>query len=58
MDSETIALLGSAPNYPNGAVDDIAALGKIALKHNIGLHVDACLGGFLLPFMEKVISTF
>ena len=34
-------------------MDDIPALSELALAHNIGLHVDCCLGGFLVPFMEK-----
>lgn len=33
--------------------DDIEALGKLAKKHNIGLHVDCCLGSFIVPFLEK-----
>jgi glutamate/tyrosine decarboxylase-like PLP-dependent enzyme len=46
-------LCGSAPNYPDGAIDDITALGKLAKKYNLGLHVDCCLGSFLVPFVEK-----
>jgi len=33
-------------------VDDITGLGELAKKHNIGLHVDCCLGSFILPFIE------
>ncbi|KAJ3332913.1 hypothetical protein HDU76_012650 [Blyttiomyces sp. JEL0837] len=51
--SNTILIAGSSPNFPHGIIDDIPALAKLAKKHNIGLHVDACLGGFLVPFMEK-----
>ncbi len=46
----TVALFGSAGSYPYGLVDPIAELGQLALRHGIGLHVDGCLGGFLLPF--------
>ncbi|POW00770.1 hypothetical protein PSHT_12863 [Puccinia striiformis] len=46
-------LCGSAPNYPDGAIDDITALGKLAKRYNLGLHVDCCLGSFLVPFVEK-----
>lgn len=49
----TIAVVGSAPCYPYGTVDPIEALGALAQKHGIGCHVDACVGGFFLPFMEK-----
>ena len=44
-------ILGSAPEYPHGTIDPIEAFGELALKHGIPLHVDACVGGFILPFM-------
>lgn len=53
ISANTIMLVGSTPSFPHGSVDDIPALAALALKHNIGLHVDSCLGGFLIPFMEK-----
>ena len=34
-------------------MDDITGLGKLAKKHNIGLHVDCCLGSFVVPFVER-----
>ena len=46
-------IVGSAPNFPDGAIDEIPALGKLALKYKIGLHVDCCLGSFVIPFLEK-----
>ncbi len=49
-DDQTIGLLGSACNYGYGTVDPIAELSEVALRHGVGLHVDACLGGFILPF--------
>jgi sphinganine-1-phosphate aldolase len=52
MNRNTILLVGSAPQYPHGVIDDIETLGELAQKKKIPLHVDACLGGFLLPFME------
>jgi len=50
INSNTVALVGSFPNFPHGATDDIEALSELALKYNIGLHVDACLGGLLACF--------
>lgn len=50
----TIAIVGSAPNYPNGMIDPITELASIALHHGLGLHVDACIGGFFLPWAEKI----
>lgn len=45
---DTVALVGSAGTYPHGVVDPIPQLGELALRHDIGLHVDGCLGGFIL----------
>lgn len=51
INRNTVMILGSAPEYPHGTIDPIAAMGEIAQKKNIPLHVDACVGGFILPFM-------
>ncbi|KNC99861.1 sphinganine-1-phosphate aldolase DPL1 [Spizellomyces punctatus DAOM BR117] len=53
INRNTIMLAGSAPNFPHGIVDDIPALAALAKKHKIGMHVDCCLGGFIVPFLEK-----
>lgn len=50
----TVALFGSAGTYPHGLIDDIEALGALALEHDIGLHVDGCLGGLILPWGERL----
>ncbi len=50
----TIFIVGSAPQYPHGVMDPIADLAKIAKDHQIGMHVDACVGGFMLPFLKKL----
>jgi glutamate/tyrosine decarboxylase-like PLP-dependent enzyme len=54
INRNTILIVASAPCYPFGAVDPILALGEVALRHELPLHVDACLGGFLLPFVERL----
>ena len=54
INRNTILIVGSAPCYPYGVIDPIDELSKIALKHKLPLHVDACLGGFLLPFIEEI----
>lgn len=53
INSNTVLLVGSAPNFPHGIIDDITALSKLAVKRRIPLHVDCCLGSFLVPFLEK-----
>jgi len=50
----TVALVGSAPNYAHGIIDPISELSDIALEHGLGLHVDGCLGGFILPWGERL----
>ncbi len=54
IDGSTIAMMGSACNYGYGTIDPIAELGQVALEHGVGLHVDGCLGGFILPFGEEL----
>ncbi len=54
VDDQTIAIIGSAGNYPYGTIDPIPELGALALELGVGLHVDGCLGGFVLPFAEEL----
>ncbi|OBZ70801.1 Sphingosine-1-phosphate lyase [Grifola frondosa] len=53
INANTIMIVGSAVNFPDGCQDDIVALGKLASKHKVGLHVDCCLGSFIMPFLEE-----
>ncbi|KAL6064771.1 Sphingosine-1-phosphate lyase [Balamuthia mandrillaris] len=48
----TIALVGSAPSYPHGVMDPIPALAELALSRGLLLHVDSCIGGFVLPWFR------
>lgn len=50
----TIALVGSAPGFPHGVIDPIEELAELARRRGIGLHVDACLGGFVLPWARRL----
>jgi len=54
LDASTILVVGSAPAYPHGVVDPIEELSNLAKEAGILFHTDACLGGFLLPFAEKL----
>ncbi|XP_062319949.1 sphingosine-1-phosphate lyase 1 isoform X2 [Osmerus eperlanus] len=49
----TAMLVCSAPQFPHGVMDPIEEVGKLAQQYNLPLHVDACLGGFLIVFMAK-----
>ncbi|KAF4537317.1 Sphingosine-1-phosphate lyase protein [Lasiodiplodia theobromae] len=53
VNPNTVLLVGSAPNFPHGIIDDISGLSRIAQRKKIPLHVDCCLGSFLVPFLEK-----
>lgn len=50
----TVLMVGSAVSYAHGVLDPIEELGAIALKHGVLLHVDACIGGFLLPYFRRL----
>ncbi len=50
----TILLVGSAVSYAHGVVDPIPALGALAIERGLLLHVDACMGGFLLPYFRRL----
>ena len=54
INENTIALVGSAPPFPHGIVDPIEELSEMARQHELGFHTDACLGGFILPWAEKL----
>jgi glutamate/tyrosine decarboxylase-like PLP-dependent enzyme len=54
IDERTVAIVGSAGNYGYGTIDPIAELAELALDRGVGLHVDGCLGGWLLPFGEEL----
>lgn len=51
-DDNTILLVGSAPSFPYGLIDPISELGAVAQDRNIWLHVDACVGGYIAPFVR------
>ena len=48
----TVLLVGSATNYPYGTMDSITGLAALARQYDLDLHVDACLGGFVLAFLD------
>ncbi|MCP4020886.1 MAG: aspartate aminotransferase family protein [Desulfobacteraceae bacterium] len=54
INKHTIMIVASAPSYPHGVIDPIEEIGQVALERKIPFHVDACLGGFFLPFMEQI----
>ena len=51
---DTVLTMGSAYSYPHGVVDPIANMAAIAREREIPFHTDACIGGFVLPFLEEL----
>lgn len=51
-DENTTMLVGSAPNFPYGLIDPIPELGQLAEEKGLWLHVDACVGGYIAPFVR------
>jgi glutamate/tyrosine decarboxylase-like PLP-dependent enzyme len=54
IDDQTIGFMGSACNYGYGTIDPIEEMSNLALETGVPLHVDGCLGGFILPFGEEL----
>ncbi len=54
VDDGTVLVVGSAPQYPQGLVDPIPAVAELAASVGAWCHVDACMGGFVLPFAEML----
>jgi len=57
MTKDTALLVGSACSYPHGVVDPIGELGRLAARKQVLLHVDGCIGAFVLPFFERIRKT-
>lgn len=51
-DAATVMIVGSAPDFPYGLIDPIEALSELAIQRDLWLHVDACVGGYLAPFVR------
>ncbi|HEY1277032.1 MAG TPA: aspartate aminotransferase family protein [Thermoleophilaceae bacterium] len=54
LTDRTVVVVGSSPGFPHGLVDPIEELSELARSRGIGFHSDACLGGFVLPFAERL----
>ncbi|KAL7079789.1 hypothetical protein ACQ4LE_001348 [Meloidogyne hapla] len=56
INRRTCLLVGSAPNFPYGTVDDIPSIAQMGLDYSIPVHVDACLGGFIVAFSDDSLA--
>jgi len=50
----TVLLVASAPSYPQGVIDPVAAIAALAHSRDVNCHVDACMGGITLPMLEQL----
>jgi glutamate/tyrosine decarboxylase-like PLP-dependent enzyme len=53
IDDRTVLVVASAPQYPQGVIDPVPDVAALAHERDISCHVDACMGGFMLPFLER-----
>lgn len=58
INKNTVLLVVSAPQYPHGVIDPIEEMASIGLSKGIPVHVDSCIGGFVLPFAKLRMRTF
>jgi sphinganine-1-phosphate aldolase len=54
IDDDTVLVVGSAPQYPQGVIDPIPDIAALAAERRINCHVDACMGGMVLPFLARL----
>jgi len=54
VDGSTVLVVGSAPQYPQGVIDPIEAIAELAAARNVNCHVDACMGGVVLTYLERL----
>lgn len=54
IDDDTVLLVGSAPEFTYGMIDQIEELAGLASRNGVWMHVDACVGGFIAPFAERL----
>ena len=54
INENTVLVVGSAPQYPQGVIDPIPDIAALAAQVDANCHVDACMGGFVLPFAEML----
>lgn len=54
VDDDTMMIVGSAPGFPHGIIDPIKDIAELAQSHDVWMHVDACVGGYLAPFVRHL----
>ena len=57
FNKRVVMVVGSAPSYPHGVIDPIPAMSAFALSKGVPMHVDGCLGGFMVPWVKRLEET-
>jgi sphinganine-1-phosphate aldolase len=52
IDGGTVLLVASTPQYPQGVIDDVTGIAALAAERDVNCHVDACMGGVILPYLD------
>ena len=58
LDDRTALVVVSAPSYPHGVLDPVGEIAALAANAGVACHVDACIGGWILPFLDDVPEPF
>jgi glutamate/tyrosine decarboxylase-like PLP-dependent enzyme len=54
IDDDTVLVVASAPSYAHGVVDPVAEIAAAAAERGVRCHVDACIGGWVLPYFRRL----
>ena len=54
IDESTVLVVASAPSYAHGVVDPVTEIAAAAAAHGVRCHVDACIGGWVLPYAARL----
>ncbi|WP_199432230.1 pyridoxal phosphate-dependent decarboxylase family protein [Qaidamihabitans albus] len=54
IDGDTVLVVASAPSYAHGVVDPVAEIAAAAAARGVRMHVDACIGGWVLPYLRRL----
>jgi glutamate/tyrosine decarboxylase-like PLP-dependent enzyme len=54
IDDDTVLVVASAPSYAHGVIDPVADIAAAASERGVRCHVDACIGGWVLPYFKRL----
>jgi sphinganine-1-phosphate aldolase len=54
IDDRVVLLVASAPSYAHGVIDPVPEIAALAARRGVRCHVDACIGGWVLPYAARL----